>query len=335
MQVKAEPIFSPVVELLHEHCLTGAGQLLFDICLTIDDRFETYREDYRVRIGTIEVGANKPFLIIAGPCVIESWDILFNTARALKDLSRELSFSLVFKASFDKANRTSIDSFRGPGLSAGLEMLSEIKRQLGVALLSDVHEEQQCQPAGAVLDVLQIPAFLCRQTDLIVAAACTGKAVNIKKGQFVAPQDMANSVKKVHDAGNKNVFLTERGTTFGYNNLVVDFRSIPIMQENGCPVIFDATHSVQLPGGGGTVSSGQRQYVPTLAKAAVAAGCDGLFMEVHPNPDLAKSDGPNQVPLSLARELVSQCLKIHQLNRSMPELALPGIGQCTPVAVVS
>ncbi|MGH9547719.1 MAG: 3-deoxy-8-phosphooctulonate synthase, partial [Terriglobales bacterium] len=200
-----------------------------------------------MRIGNLEVGPNKPFLIIAGPCVIESWDIVFNTARALKDLSRELGFSLVFKSSYDKANRTSIDSFRGPGLIDGLNMLLDIKRQLGLELLSDVHEEQHCAAAANVLDVLQIPAFLCRQTDLIVAAARTGKAVNIKKGQFVAPQDMVNSVTKVRDSGNRNVLLTERGTTFGYNNLVVDFRSIPIMQANGCPVIFDATHSVQLP----------------------------------------------------------------------------------------
>jgi 2-dehydro-3-deoxyphosphooctonate aldolase (KDO 8-P synthase) len=215
----------------------------------------------------------------------------------------------------------------------GLEMLADVKRQLGVELLSDVHEVEQCSFAGDVLDVLQIPAFLCRQTDLIVAAAKTGKAVNIKKGQFVAPHDMGNSVKKVRDCGNANVFLTERGTTFGYNNLVVDFRSIPIMQATGCPVIFDATHSVQLPGGGGTVSSGQRQFIPTLAKAAIAAGCDGLFMEVHPNPDVAKSDGPNQVPLAQVRELISQCLKIHQINQSMPELALPGVGQCSPAAL--
>lgn len=282
-----------------------------------------------MRIGSIEVGANKPFLIIAGPCVIESWDTLLITAKVLKDLSKELQFSLVFKSSFDKANRTSIDSFRGPGLEQGVAMLGDIKRQLGLPILSDVHDESQCAPSAAVLDVLQIPAFLCRQTDLIVAAAKTGKAVNIKKGQFLAPGDMANSVKKVRDAGNENVFLTERGTTFGYNNLVVDFRSIPIMQANGCPVIFDATHSVQLPGGGGTVSSGQRQYVPTLAKAAIAAGCDGLFMEVHPNPDEAKSDGPNQVPLAQVRELISQCLKLHQFNLSLPEVSLPGVGQCS------
>ncbi len=282
-----------------------------------------------VKIGNIEFGPGQPFLIIAGPCVIESWDVIYNTARALQDISRELGFSFVFKSSYDKANRTSIDSFRGPGLSEGLKMLAEIKSKLGVELLSDVHEPAQCEQAGAVLDVLQIPAFLCRQTDLIVAAAKTGKAVNIKKGQFVAPMDMGNSVNKVLQCGNKNIFLTERGTTFGYNNLVVDFRSIPMMQETGFPVVFDATHSVQLPGGGGTVSSGQRQFVPTLAKAAVAAGCDGLFMEVHPNPDVAKSDGANQVPLSQVKELISQCLKIHQLNQSLPELHLPAPGKCS------
>jgi 2-dehydro-3-deoxyphosphooctonate aldolase (KDO 8-P synthase) len=282
-----------------------------------------------VKIGKLEFGSDQPFIIIAGPCVIESWDVIYNTALALKDISRELGFSLVFKSSFDKANRTSIDSFRGPGLTEGLKMLADIKSKLGLELLSDVHEESQCAAAGQVLDVLQIPAFLCRQTDLIVAAAKTGKAINIKKGQFVAPHDMNNSIRKVLDAGNDNVFLTERGTTFGYNNLVVDFRSIPIMQETGFPVVFDATHSVQLPGGGGNVSSGQRQYVPTLARAAVAAGCDGLFMEVHPNPDVAKSDGANQVPLSQVKELISQCLKIHQLSQSLPELNLPGQGKCS------
>jgi 2-dehydro-3-deoxyphosphooctonate aldolase (KDO 8-P synthase) len=288
-----------------------------------------------VRIGNIEIGKDKPLLIIAGPCVIECWDIVFNTAKALKDLSKELGFSLIFKSSYDKANRTSIDSFRGPGLMNGLNMLLDVKRQLGVELLSDVHEEKDCQPAGRVLDVLQIPAFLCRQTDLIVAAARTGKAVNIKKGQFVAPYDMTNSVKKVKEAGNDKVLLTERGTTFGYNNLVVDFRSIPIMQATGCPVIFDATHSVQLPGGGGTVSSGQRQFVPHLAKAAIAAGCDGLFMEVHPNPDVALSDGPNQVPLAQVRELITQCLKVHQVTRELSPISLPAHGQCTPTLTAS
>lgn len=283
----------------------------------------------KTKIGSIEVGGDNPFLIIAGPCVIESWDITFNTAKFLKDLAGKLGFSLVFKSSFDKANRTSINSFRGPGLTEGLAMLAEIKAKLGVAILSDIHDETQCEPAGKVLDVLQIPAFLCRQTDLIVAAARTGKAVNIKKGQFVSPQEMANSVAKVTETGNPNILLTERGTSFGYNNLVVDFRSLPIMKSFGVPVIFDATHSVQLPGGAGSVSSGQRQYVPTLAKAAVVAGCDGVFMEVHPNPDLAKSDGPNQVPVAFVSELISQLLKLNTVSRELPPISLPAPGQCS------
>ncbi len=281
-----------------------------------------------INIGRITVGAPEPFLIIAGPCCIESWEITYNTALFLKDLSKELGFSLVFKSSFDKANRTSVNSFRGPGLTDGLTLLSEIKDKLDIAVLSDVHETTQCALAGQVLDVLQIPAFLCRQTDLIIAAAKTGKAVNIKKGQFLSPAEMEKGIRKVKDSGNPNVFITERGTTFGYNNLVVDFRSLPIMKAFGVPVIFDATHSVQLPGGGGDVSSGQRQYVPTLAKAAVAAGCDGIFMEVHPNPDQAKSDGPNQVPLNHVRELIVQCLALNELNKTLPEIKLPAVGQC-------
>ena len=281
-----------------------------------------------INIGTIKVGPGQPFLIIAGPCVIESWDITYNTAQFLRDLASELGFPLVFKSSFDKANRTSLNSFRGPGIDEGLKMLGEIKAKLGLALLSDVHETNQCAPAGNVLDVLQIPAFLCRQTDLIVAAARNRQNREYKKGQFVSPAEMENSIKKVQDRGNDNVFITERGTTFGYNNLIVDFRSIPIMQGFGVPVIFDATHSVQLPGGGGQVSSGQRQFVPTLAKAAVVAGCNGIFMEVHPNPDEAKSDGPNQVPLNYVKDLISQCLKLHQLNATLPEIKLPAPGYC-------
>jgi 2-dehydro-3-deoxyphosphooctonate aldolase (KDO 8-P synthase) len=281
-----------------------------------------------VKIGNMEIGQDNPLLIIAGPCVIESWEITFNTAQFLKDLAKQMGFSFVFKSSYDKANRTSINSFRGPGLKDGLAILAEIKSKLGVPVLSDVHDESQCAPAGEVLDVLQIPAFLCRQTDLVAAAARTGKTVNIKKGQFVAPQEMGNAVRKVQDSGNANVFITERGTTFGYNNLVVDFRSFPIMKTFGVPVIFDATHSVQLPGAGGTVSSGQRQYVPTLAKAAVVAGCDGVFMEVHPNPDEGKSDGPNMVPLAYVKELISQLMQLHALNRNLAPIALPAVGQC-------
>lgn len=283
-----------------------------------------------VKVGEIELGGGKDLVIIAGPCVIESWETIFNTATYLKDLSAKLGFSLIFKASFDKANRTSIHSFRGPGLAEGLSMLADIKSKLNLPVLSDIHESIQCKEAGKVLDVLQIPAFLCRQTDLLVAAAETGKLVNVKKGQFVAPSDMQNVVSKIFECGNKNVALTERGTTFGYNNLVVDLRSIPIMQSFGVPVIFDATHSVQLPGGGGTVSSGQRQYVPTLARAAVAAGCDGVFMECHPNPDEAKSDGPNQVPLSHVKALIEQLLAVHKLAKSLSDLELPKAGACTP-----
>lgn len=280
-----------------------------------------------VRVGEIELGRGKPLVIIAGPCVIESWDVVFRTASALRDIARELHFPLIFKSSYDKANRTAIDTFRGPGLVKGLEMLQDVKRKVGLPLLSDVHDESQIGPAAEVLDVIQIPAFLCRQTDLVVAAAKTGKAVNIKKGQFVAPADILHSVQKVVASGNENVFVTERGTTFGYNNLVVDFRSIPIIQNAGCPVIFDATHSVQLPGAGGGKSGGQRQFVPTLARAAVAAGCQGLFMEVHPEPDSALSDGPNQVLLSQVKELIKQCLKLYETVQALPDLSLSGCEQ--------
>jgi len=281
-----------------------------------------------VTVGTHQVQAGGKFLIIAGPCVIESWETIFTTAKFLKELSAKHDFNLVFKSSFDKANRTAVYGFRGPGLEKGLAMLADIKSKLGLPVLSDIHEVEQCAAAGAVLDVLQIPAFLCRQTDLLVAAALTGKCVNIKKGQFLSPGEMKNAVKKVVDSGNENVMLTERGTTFGYNNLVVDFRGVPIMKETGYPVIFDATHSVQLPGGAGDASSGQRQYIPTLAKAAVVAGVDGMFMEVHPNPDQAKSDAANQVPLSNVEELIAQVLKLYNTVKTMPEISLPAQGQC-------
>lgn len=281
-----------------------------------------------VRIGSIEVGADQPMLIIAGPCVIESWDTIYKTATALKELSVELGFSFVFKSSFDKANRTSYDSFRGPGLDEGLEMLAEIKRKLDVPVLSDIHEESQCAKAGEVLDIMQIPAFLCRQTDLVVAAARTGKAVNIKKGQFVAPLDIMHSVRKVTEQGNPNVMVTERGFSFGYNNLVVDYRSIPMIQSQGYPLIFDATHSVQLPSAAGGISGGQRQFIPELSKAAVAAGCQGLFMEVHPNPDEAQSDSATQIPLSHTRDLLKQLLQIHALVQKFPAINLPEKGKC-------
>lgn len=273
--------------------------------------------------------------VIAGPCVIESWEQIYHTAIALKELSEKLKFNLVFKASFDKANRTSYEGFRGPGLESGLSMLSDIKSKLGLPILSDVHEVSQCQAAGEILDIVQIPAFLCRQTDLVVAAARTGKAVNIKKGQFVAPADIVHSVKKVTEQNNNNVFVTERGTTFGYNNLVVDYRSIPMIQERGIPIVFDATHSVQLPSAAGGVSGGDRRYIPNLTKAAIAAGCDGLFMEVHPNPDEAKSDASTQIPLNQVRELLEQSISLYNLVNSMKEISLPDKGQCNKEPLVS
>lgn len=287
-----------------------------------------------VQVGSYQIGPSEPLLVIAGPCVIESWESIFHTAQALKDISKKLGFNLVFKASFDKANRTSYDSFRGPGLEFGLQMLGEIKRKLDLPILSDVHEVHQCRQAGDVLDIIQIPAFLCRQTDLVVEAARTMKAVNIKKGQFVAPMDILHSVRKVTAEGNSNVFVTERGTTFGYNNLVVDFRSIPMIQDEGVPVIFDATHSVQLPSAGGGVSGGQRQYIPHLTRAALAAGAQGLFMEVHPNPDEAMSDAATQVPLNQAQELLQQCVDLHRMLQSFEEVKLPEKGKCTPAVRV-
>lgn len=281
-----------------------------------------------VQIGNYHLGPDQPLLVIAGPCVIESWEIIFNTATAMKDIAKELGFSLVFKSSFDKANRTSYNSFRGPGLEFGLQMLGEIKRKLDLPILSDVHEVSQCKQAGEVLDVLQIPAFLCRQTDLVVEAARTMKAVNIKKGQFVAPLDILHSVRKVTEEGNNNVFVTERGTTFGYNNLVVDYRSIPMIQDEGVPLIFDATHSVQLPSASGGISGGLRQYIPNLTRAAIAAGCQGLFMEVHPNPDEAMSDSATQIPLNQVKELLRQCVALHQQVQSFSEVRLPEKGKC-------
>jgi 2-dehydro-3-deoxyphosphooctonate aldolase (KDO 8-P synthase) len=257
-------------------------------------------------------GKDAPLFIIAGPCVIEDPRTTFETAAFLAELTGALGLPFIFKASFDKANRTSIQSYRGPGLEKGLEILADIKARLGVALISDIHTVEQIEPASRVLDVLQIPAFLCRQTDFLLAAARSGKPLNVKKGQFLAPWDVSNIVQKIKSAGNSKVFLTERGAMFGYNNLVVDFRSIPIMQSTGCPVIFDATHSVQLPGGAGESSGGQREHAPTLAKAAVAAGADGIFMEVHPNPDKALCDGPNSLPLGDLRPLLLQLQAIRQ-----------------------
>lgn len=250
-----------------------------------------------VEIGDITVGQGCPLVLIAGPCVIEAPDVTFEIAQALKKITTDLDIPFIFKASYDKANRTSLNSYRGPGMKEGLSILKQIKTSLGVPVLSDVHQTGEIQSAAEVLDVLQIPAFLCRQTDFLLEVSRTGKPVNIKKGQFLAPWDMVNVAKKITSTGNKKLLFTERGTMFGYNNLVVDFRSIKIMQDIGWPVIFDATHSVQLPGGAGASSGGQREFAPHLAKAAVAAGADALFLEVHKQPDKALCDGPNSMKL--------------------------------------
>ena len=262
---------------------------------------------------TIEVGPGKPFLLIAGPCVLESEELARQIAGQLKEMAQRLAISLVFKSSFDKANRTSLDSYRGPGLQEGLKILDNIRQEFQVPVISDVHETYQVEAASGVLDVLQIPAFLCRQTDLLVAAARTGKAINLKKGQFLSPWDMTNAVNKVRAAGNNNLMLCERGFSLGYNNLVVDMRSLPVMRSLGCPVIFDATHSVQLPGGAGSSSGGQREFIPVLTRAAVAAGIDGIFMEVHPQPEKALCDGPNHLPLDQVEPLLKTLLKIHSI----------------------
>ena len=263
-----------------------------------------------VEIGSFKVGQGQRPFLIAGPCVIESEQLAMETAGRIAEIAKSLEMPYVFKSSFDKANRTSIKSFRGPGLEKGLDVLAKVKKQVGVPILTDVHTEEQATEAGQVVDVLQIPAFLCRQTDLLIAAANTGKVVNVKKGQFLSPLEMANAVKKVEECGNRRIVLTERGSSFGYNNLVVDMRSFPILRGFGYPVVFDATHSVQLPGGGGTKSSGQREFVEPLACAAAGAGVDGFFMEVHPNPDEALSDGPNMVPLHQLKTLLERVMRI-------------------------
>jgi 2-dehydro-3-deoxyphosphooctonate aldolase (KDO 8-P synthase) len=267
-----------------------------------------------VHIGSIPVGGNSPQILIAGPCVIESEAIVLETATAIAKIAQELHIPYIFKASYDKANRTSIASFRGLGLSAGLAILKKVKKEVGVPILTDIHEVQDVDQVAEVVDVLQIPAFLCRQTDLLVAAAQSGCVVNVKKGQFLSPWDMSNVVKKLEEAGSTNICLTERGASFGYQNLVVDMRSLPVMRALGYPVIFDATHSVQLPGGGGTCSSGQREFVAPLARAAAAVGCDGFFMEVHPKPEEALSDGPNMVRLIELKSLLVQLQAIWEVS---------------------
>lgn len=266
-----------------------------------------------ITIGNIKAGGNNPPLIIAGPCVIENEEIIFHTAQRLKEICLLVGLPFVFKSSFDKANRTSVTSFRGPGIEKGLRLLAEVKSRVAVPVISDIHSIEQIRPAAEILDIIQIPAFLCRQTDLLVAASNTGKPVSVKKGQFLAPWDVQNIIGKFTSTGNEKLMLTERGTTFGYNNLVVDFRSFPIMRSFGYPVIFDVTHSLQLPGGQGGCSGGQREYAGTLARAAAAAGVDGFFMEVHPDPDIALCDGPNMIPLDEVEKLLRDIKKISSI----------------------
>ncbi len=265
-----------------------------------------------VQVGKIKIGNKRPLVLIAGPCVIENRPHALRHAKAIQKIAKRLGIPAIYKSSYDKANRTSVDSFRGLGMDEGLEILRSVKEETGLPVLSDVHEIREVEKAARVLDVIQIPAFLCRQTDLLLAAARTLKAVNVKKGQFVAPWDMRHAVTKIASQGNSNILLTERGTSFGYNTLVSDFRSIPAMQRFGYPVIFDATHSVQQPGGLGHASGGQREFVPTLAKAAVAVGVDGIFMEVHERPDKAPSDGPTMVRLKDLEKLLETLLKIRR-----------------------
>ena len=258
---------------------------------------------------------HKRLILIAGPCVIEEEKLCFEIASTLKRVCQKLGIFYVFKASFDKANRTSARSFRGMGMEAGLEILARVRTKVGVPVLTDIHTEAQATVAGEVVDILQIPAFLCRQTDLIEAAALTGQIVNLKKGQFLSPSEMAQVVEKGRRAGAQKILVTERGTTFGYNNLVSDMRSIPILKRFNCPVVFDATHSVQLPGGGGDKSSGQREFAPVLARAALAAGANGVFFETHPHPDRALSDGPNMIPLAEMPGLLKSLLKVFNAVR--------------------
>jgi 2-dehydro-3-deoxyphosphooctonate aldolase (KDO 8-P synthase) len=269
-----------------------------------------------IKIGPMTISSNGPFFLISGPCVIEDEAITLKVARFLRQIRDELDIPIIFKTSYDKANRTSLHSFRGPGIEKGLEIIQKVKDETGLPVLSDVHQIGEIESARKVLDVIQIPAFLCRQTDLVLAAARSGQPINIKKGQFLSPWEMGQAIEKVTSTGNQNILVTERGNSFGYNNLVVDMRSIPIMKGFGFPVVFDATHSVQLPGGAGTSSGGQRQFVDHLARAAVAAGADGVFMEVHPDPECALCDGPNSLPLNELRPLLIKLKELHNLIRN-------------------
>jgi 2-dehydro-3-deoxyphosphooctonate aldolase (KDO 8-P synthase) len=268
-----------------------------------------------VAVGKARFGNKLPLALIAGPCALESRTHAFDMAGALKDITAKLGIGFVYKTSFDKANRTSADSARGLGLDKALKIFAELREKLGIAVLTDVHEPEQCAAVAQAVDILQIPAFLCRQTDLLVAAAKTGRVVNVKKGQFLAPWDMVNVVAKITAAGNRNVLVTERGVSFGYNTLVSDMRALPQLAQTGAPVIFDATHSVQQPGGQGTSSGGQREFVPVLARAAVAVGIAGVFIETHQNPDKAPSDGPNMIPLKGLRPLLERLMQFDELAK--------------------
>lgn len=272
----------------------------------------------RIKAGNVEIGGGAPLALIAGPCVIEDEKTTMIIAQGLKRIAAEAGFPLIFKASYDKANRTSHLSYRGPGLKRGLEILNKVRRELDIPVLSDVHRFEEIAPAADVLDVVQVPAFLCRQTDFIMEIARAAKVINIKKGQFIAPHDVIHMAQKAAAAGNENVLLTERGASFGYNNLVVDMRSLPVLRKTGYPVIFDATHSVQLPGAAGTASGGDRTMVPFLARAAAAVGIDGLFFEVHPDPDRALSDGPNSLAMDSLPALLAMLKRIDAIVR--PEL---------------
>lgn len=273
-------------------------------------------ETRHVTVGDLTIGNDLPFTLIAGPCAMEGREHALEMASALKEITGRLGIGLIYKSSFDKANRTSVKSNRGIGLDTAMKIFAEVKETLGLPVITDVHLPDQCKPVAEVVDMLQIPAFLCRQTDLLLAAGETGKPVNVKKGQFLAPWDMKNVVAKIDSTGNRNTLLCERGASFGYNTLVSDMRSLPIMAETGCPVIFDATHSVQQPGGQGATSGGDRRFVPTLARAALAVGVAGVFMETHENPDSAPSDGPNMVPLAKIEGILSGLVDIDRLTKA-------------------
>ncbi len=269
----------------------------------------------RISIGNLQIGGDLPVVVIAGPCVIESKESALGHATALKEKADRVGVPYIFKSSYDKANRSSVQSFRGPGLEKGLEILAEVKKRVGVPVLTDVHEIDQVGPVKEVADILQIPAFLCRQTDFVIAVANSGKIVNVKKGQFLAPWDMRNVIEKIRSTGNEQILLTERGVSFGYNNLISDMRSLVVMRDLGYPVVFDATHSLQLPGGLGNASGGERKYIPALARAGVAAGVDALFMEVHQDPDHALSDGPNSLDLKDFERLLQTVKAIDSLTK--------------------